>query len=465
MSRALRFTLPLLLIGPVACSDQHLTSPIAVNQFARELEIARDGTESWKGGCAGEVQFQDATHLVITGRCQFEHIGRVQFVIHQELRFGQVITYSGTTTYTAPSGDELHTTHTGIATPTADGSGVTLAGTETAISGTGRFAGASGSAAITGISFLSGPRAGTGSYDLLGTISFGTRVGEDRGERELTFMTQNIYQGTDLENSIAATTGQEFVIGATRDFLMMRQTDFSDRAQAMATEIAATQPDLIGLQEVALWRTGPHTSPATPAATIDQDFLQILLNALSARGLIYSAVSSGDNFDVQRPALLSAAGLTDVRLTDRNVILARADGHGARPEISNPQSRNYTTNLVITTVAGPTTVLEGWASIDLKYRGRTVRFITTHLDASAPKIRLAQANELLSGPAGADLPTVVAGDMNTTSSTNTYAALTWVGFHDAWADLHPTDAGFTCCEALPTIDNSTPTLFERVDLL
>src|SRR2546423_2562045 len=146
---------------------------------------------------------------------------------------------------------------------------------------------------------------------------------EDRGERELTFMTQNIYQGTELENSIAATTGQEFVIGATRDFLMMRQTNFAERAQAMATEIAATQPDLIGLQEVALWRTGPHTSPATAAATIDQDFLQILLDALNARGLSYSAVSSVDNFDVQGPALLSSAGLTDVRLTDRDVILAR----------------------------------------------------------------------------------------------------------------------------------------------
>jgi len=60
----------------------------------------------------------------------------------------------------------------GIATPTPDGLGVSLAGTETAVGGTGRFAGASGSAAITGLSFLSGPKAGTGSYDLLGTLSF-----------------------------------------------------------------------------------------------------------------------------------------------------------------------------------------------------------------------------------------------------------------------------------------------------
>ena len=36
-------------------------------------------------------------------------------------------------------------------------------------------------------------------------------------ERELTFMTYNVYQGTELENSTAATTPQEFVAGATRE--------------------------------------------------------------------------------------------------------------------------------------------------------------------------------------------------------------------------------------------------------
>jgi endonuclease/exonuclease/phosphatase family metal-dependent hydrolase len=277
-------------------------------------------------------------------------------------------------------------------------------------------------------------------------------------------MTQNIYQGTELENSIAARTPEEFVAGATQDFLMMRQTDFSARAGAMVKGIAANEPDLIGLQEVALWQTGPHTTPATPAARVEQDFLQILLDTLAAHGLNYSAVSSVNNFDVQGPALLSPAGLTDVRLTDRDVILARTDESGPDLKPSNSQSGNYTTNLVISTVGGPITVLEGWASIDVKYRGQTIRFITTHLDAFVPQIRLAQANELLSGPANTDLPVVVAGDMNTTSSTDTYAALSGAGFRDVWAQLHPADDGFTCCQTLPAITNSTPTLFERVDL-
>lgn len=283
-------------------------------------------------------------------------------------------------------------------------------------------------------------------------------------DRELTIMTQNIYQGTELEHSIAATTPQEFVAGATQDFLMMRQTDFSARAGAMVKGIAANEPDLIGLQEVALWRSGPHTTPATPATSVEQDFLRILLDTLAAHDLHYSTVSSINNFDVQGPALLSTVGLTDVRLTDRDVILARIDESGAEVKPLNSQAANYATNLVLPTVAGPIVVLEGWASIDVKYRGQTIRFITTHLDANVPQIRLAQARELLSGPANTDLPVVVAGDMNTTSSTGTYAAITAAGFRDVWAQLHPADDGFTCCQTLPAITNSISTLFQRVDL-
>lgn len=284
-------------------------------------------------------------------------------------------------------------------------------------------------------------------------------------ERAISVMSYNIYQGTELENSIAATTPEEFVAGATMDFLTMHQTNFSERASAIAAVIAETRPDIIGLQEVALWRTGPHTTPAQPATNVDQDFLGLLLSALSSRGVSYSIAASVDNFDVQGPAMLSAGVLTDVRLTDRDVILARAGESSTELTISNKQSRNYTTNLVLPTVGGNVTVLEGWASIDVKSKGRTFRFITTHLDANVPQIRLAQATELLTGPANTDLPVVVAGDMNTDPTTDTYAAFTSAGFVDAWAQQRPLDTGYTCCEVLPTINNATPTLSQRIDLV
>jgi endonuclease/exonuclease/phosphatase family metal-dependent hydrolase len=282
----------------------------------------------------------------------------------------------------------------------------------------------------------------------------------------ITVMTYNIYQGTELEHSVAAKTPAEFVVGAAQDFNMMRQTNFAERARAIANEIAATSPDLVGMQEVALWRTGTYSSenPRAPAETVEQDFLQMLLDALSARGLHYGVVASVNNFDVQGPALFSF-GLMNVRLTDRDVIIAHLDGRDHGLALSNRQSSNFATNLVIPTALGPVTVLEGWAAIDVKVRGRTMRFITTHLDAFVPQIRLAQASEILAGPANTTLPVLIAGDMNTTTTTATYAALTGAGFADVWASLERSAPGLTCCQTLPAIDNPTSTLYERIDLM
>src|SRR5438046_10551788 len=114
----------------------------------------------------------------------------------------------------------------------------------------------------------------------------------------------------------------------------------------------------------------------------------------------------------------------DWRLTDRNVILAKGEGAIARLAPSNPQSANFITNLVVQTVGGPVPVLEGWASIDVRLAGRMVRMITTHLDAFAPAIRLAQANEILSGVANTTMPVILVGDLNSTTTATSYVALT-----------------------------------------
>jgi endonuclease/exonuclease/phosphatase family metal-dependent hydrolase len=279
---------------------------------------------------------------------------------------------------------------------------------------------------------------------------------------QLTVMTYNIYQGTELQNTLAATNASEFVMGAAADFAMMHETNFPARAQVIAAEIQAADPDLVAMQEVALWRTGVTQFPSVPAITVDQDFLQILLDALAARGDPYAVVSLVQNMDVQGPALLPT-GLTDVRLTDRNVILAKATAATARLGLSNPQSSNFATNLVIQTAVGTVPIKEGWASIDVRLAGRTVRFITTHLDAFAPPIRLAQANEILTGVANTTMPVILAGDLNSTTDATSYAAITGAGFADVWSVLEPGVDGFTCCEASPTIDNDIPSLSQRID--
>ena len=289
---------------------------------------------------------------------------------------------------------------------------------------------------------------------------------------KLVIMTYNIYQGTELQNSVGSATPGGFILGATQDYAMMRQTNFAERAQSLAAEIDAARPDLVGMQEVALWRTGPTTAApdvTTRAVIVDQDFLAILLSALRARGLRYEVVSSVDNLDVQSPTVVPG-GYRSVRLTDRDVIIARGTRHEGGEDdraltLSNAGSANFLTNLQLPTAVGPVAVREGWASVDVATRAGTVRFVTTHLDAFAPPIRLAQAREILAGPANTSLPVVLAGDLNTTDVTDTYSALQGAGFGDVWARLRPSDPGFTCCQKLPEVNNPVSSLYERVDLM
>ena len=68
----------------------------------------------------------------------------------------------------------------------------------------------------------------------------------------------------------------------------------------------------------------PSDGPATPATNISLDYLKILIDTLAEQGLIYEPVVVQNGTDIEVPGLIST-GLVDIRLTDRDVILARAD--------------------------------------------------------------------------------------------------------------------------------------------
>ena len=284
-------------------------------------------------------------------------------------------------------------------------------------------------------------------------------------------MTYNIYQGTELVDVVNATTPEEFIVGAATDYGHQVSNNFPERAVAIASEVAANKPDLIGLQEVALWRTGPHTTPPTAAGTVTYDYLQILLNALSGRGLNYRVLVARNNFDVQGPALF-ATGLVDIRLTDRSAILVKSSDL-TLPGLSfrNIQSQDYATNTVLTTLAGPVTLLGGWASVDVSVWGVSVaRFVSTHLDGFSTLVNNAQALELVAGPLNTRIPEVImSGDFNAVPGSASYDALTGIGFTDSWAALHATDVGYTCCQVyqnggiVDVINNPVSNLITRVD--
>ena len=110
------------------------------------------------------------------------------------------------------------------------------------------------------------------------------------------------------------------------------------------------KPDLVGLQEVALWRTGPPSlapvlSGVPTATTVRYDYLQLLLDQLNKGPDRYEVVVAQNEFDLEAPGDENgvpgdgpaAQGIPNAeingRLTMRDVILARI---GSGVQTSNP---------------------------------------------------------------------------------------------------------------------------------
>jgi endonuclease/exonuclease/phosphatase family metal-dependent hydrolase len=291
---------------------------------------------------------------------------------------------------------------------------------------------------------------------------------ETSSQRQLTVMTRNLYLGADLNVALTATTPDAFVAATTAIWNMVRKNDFNDRAKAVAAEIAAARPDLVALQEVALWRTqtpGDATTVLVPnATTVAYDFLELVRSELAARGVTYDVAEALELTDLEVPiANATGTGLDDVRFTDRDVILARRG-----VTVSNPQGHVYT-NLLEVSVAGTTrAVKRGFTRATATFGGQQVTFVNTHLEAGdlAPisALRTAQATELVQALASETGRVVLAGDLNSAPGTEGHLAATGAGFADAWPVVHGADPGLTCCWP-EDLAATSPGLSSRIDLV
>lgn len=286
----------------------------------------------------------------------------------------------------------------------------------------------------------------------------------------LRVMTRNVYYGADLGPAIVAVESGDpaAIVGAvTQVWADVQATNFALRAQALAAEIEAHAPDLVGLQEAALWRvqspSDTFTADPTSATQVAADFVQLLLDALAARGLAYEAVVISEGFDVELPALDGSFELFDVRLTDREALLARSDLAARGIRLENPVAGHFATNLVLDSGFEARC---GWASVDVRGRLGSLRFVTTHLEADVPEIRQAQALELLASPLAAPGDVVLVGDINDDALApdpgGAYEMLLAAGLLDAWSAAVGALPGQTCCFDALLADPGAP-LTQRVD--
>ena len=263
---------------------------------------------------------------------------------------------------------------------------------------------------------------------------------DNHSDRSLTVMTRNLDAGTDFGYIFSAGSVPDLLAGAAKTYTEVLASNPAARAARVADEIATSKPDLVALQEVSVWRTGPLFDPA-PAVTKTIDQLQLLLDALAARRLGYSAVVVVQNLDAEIPA--PALGF-DVRFTDNDAILVRTDESPGHLRVSTPQSGHFANFLTVPTAVGLVAVPRSWESVDVTARGRSARFIGTHLEAFDVGVQAAQAYEIFTGPANTRMPVILAGDMNSGPGTTmaAYSTLLADGFSDTWTATHEAP-GFT----------------------
>jgi endonuclease/exonuclease/phosphatase family metal-dependent hydrolase len=284
------------------------------------------------------------------------------------------------------------------------------------------------------------------------------------GPRPVKVMTRNLYLGADLSPVFSATSLPDLLVRAAQQYQLVQATDFPARAKVLAREIAEADPVLIGLQEASLWRRGEPgvlDGPATPATTVVSDYLQILLDELAAQGHPYTVLVAQFTTDGELPTALGY----DVRLTQRNAILAKAGLPTDELVVSAVSAGLYATYLTIPTVGGPVADRRGWVAVDVTVNRRSFRFVNTHLDSTSPLIGQAQAGELLAGPTVTSQPVILVGDLNSTPDValpSAYATLRGAGFVDAWTEANPSAPGLTCCHA-EDLRNPTPTFDVRLD--
>jgi endonuclease/exonuclease/phosphatase family metal-dependent hydrolase len=245
----------------------------------------------------------------------------------------------------------------------------------------------------------------------------------------VTVMTRNIYLGADLGIAFGASGIGDLFAKAGLILDQVAASNFPVRAKGLAQEIVQRRPDIVALQEAALWRTGPVDFGAVlsqqPAAKkVYQDFIAILRSELRKAGTPYRLVAEQDEFDFETPADTDGNPATgtsgadmDGRLTMRDAVLVRAD---RRIRVKDVVAEHYSAaNSYQVSVTGLTvTVKRGWVAMSLRVgRSPWFRFVNTHLESFDPRtvvpsLRARQAQELVDAVSATRLPLIVVGDLN-----------------------------------------------------
>jgi endonuclease/exonuclease/phosphatase family metal-dependent hydrolase len=292
----------------------------------------------------------------------------------------------------------------------------------------------------------------------------------------VSIMTQNMDAGTDLTYAIAELEGlfpPGYGVELTYEEILA--SNLPHRAALLAARIADKKPDLLALQEVTLWRTGPSAATAT---TVLFDQLQLLFGALASKGIPYDIVAVNTLGDLALPKASGGA----LRFTDRDALLVRADLKPPAFHLSDVHSSTFDAVYSL----GGLQVPSGWISAIVHTGNRHFFLVNTHLqspvqsDPSAAAVQMAQADQLIHELRNSTVPVVLAGDFNSDAilgikgtgpdNTGTAAHIVASGYADTGIALLPTwplylEDQFPPPSFVPPPFFKLSQPFERIDLI
>jgi hypothetical protein len=176
------------------------------------------------------------------------------------------------------------------------------------------------------------------------------------------------------------------------------------------------------------------------------------------------------------PFLGTMTHARDVRLTMRDVMLLRVD---PGLNVVAQGGGQYAARLPVSVGGVPFLFVRGYNLPDVRVGSTLTRLVNTHLESASSDIALAQAHELLAGPAATSLPTVVVCDCNSdplnhtvkstdplrTPHSGPYDFIVGSGFTDEWLQWRPAGEGWTSGLS-ETVDDPTADKFDhRIDMV
>lgn len=240
-------------------------------------------------------------------------------------------------------------------------------------------------------------------------------------EPTIKVMSRNIYLGADV--GVAMELIPDFPAAAQFMWEQVKKTEFAKRAPALASQIRAEAPDVIGIQEATTWYCKKNLFSKKVAVI---NFTDILLKELSGEYVI----PAKDGVTSLNPGYSIAPVPYLTKVTDAETFqplfgtdsaacgFQIADALFIKTSLANKVLNVGNSEYVDTYTIVPTlmTIYRGYTWADIDIAGIPVRFISTHLESVWDENKVPnsakQSNQLIADLKETTMPTIVIGDFN-----------------------------------------------------